>query len=308
MKFKKLIIVLSLVTFVSSNTVWAKMVPNIDAIPDAIRYPEGQQIFDEQMVGVPANKKFGMLPNGLEQQIFLEWIAPNEDPQLLTLIGAKAWGKDNTYIGVACFARNSKDVSSSAQYQDTNCSEDFTLRRAKNFYLGVFKWQDNLFQPIAVSTGALDATVSWQHSNLIEPVAADNAVGEDSEKVLPQSYTKLDLAPYHIAPNTMAFGIRADFNEMYSGGGAFFEALQLFMVKNDQIVNILSEPMYYYQNIAGEWHEDGTRDHDINEGKNILMVLTSQTDGYYDLRIKSLDSKWRQDFVWSTALERYVAK
>lgn len=304
MMINRLAIILGLFTLTNTAIVNAETVSNLEAVSTVIKHQEGKQFFDEQMNGIAANKKFGLLPQDLDEHIFTEWIAPNEHPDFLTLVGAKAWGKENMYIGVACFARNSKDASYSEQYKDTDCSEDFSLRRAKNLYLGLFQWKDKTFQPIAKTLEPLNINVSWQNSNLLAP----NNIEDNEADLLPQSYSQLDLAPYRIAPNITAFGVRANFNEMYAGGGAYFEALQLFMVKNGQIINILSEPMYYYQNIAGDWHEDGTRDHDITEGKNILMVLNSQTNGYYDLRIKSIDSKWRQDFIWSTELGRYVVK
>ena len=281
----------------------AVTVPNLGAVPGAIEHQEGKQIFDEQMRGTPPAREFGSLPSGLDEATFIRWLAPDEDSAQLTLTGAKPWGPDGSYIGVACFARTAKDAGYAREYKDTDCSEDFDLRRAKNFYLGVFAWQDQHLRPIARTTKPLAVPVSWANSNLTGPATA-----EDGEAVLPQNYKKLDLAAYRIAPNVTAFGVRAQFNEGYSGGGAFFDALQLFMVKDGDIVNILSEPMYFYQDIAGEWNRDGTRQHDINEGKNILRVLSSQTDGYYDLQIKSVDDKWSRKFIWSAGQARYVAQ
>lgn len=281
----------------------AATVPNLGAVPGAIQHQEGKQIFDEQMRGTQPAREFGSLPSGLDQATFIRWLAPNENPSLLTLTGAKAWGKEGTYIGVACFARTPKDAGYARESKETDCSEDFGERRAKNFYLGVFKWQDQTLQPIARTDKPLDVPVSWANSNLTVPAVAD-----DGEGALPKSYKKLDLAAYRIAPDVTAFGVRAWFSEGYAGGGAFFDALQLFMIKDGRIVNILSEPMYFYQDIAGQWNHDGTRQHDINEGKNILRVLGSQTDGYYDLQIKSVDGKWQQLFVWSADQGRYVAR
>lgn len=281
----------------------AATVPNLGAVPGAIEHQEGKQIFDEQMRGTPPAREFGNLPSGLDEATFIRWLAPSEDPALLTLTGAKAWGNDGTYIGVACFARTPTDAGDARQYKDTDCSEDFSQRRAKNFYLGVFKWLGQTLQPVARTDTPLAVPVSWTNSNLTSPQAAD-----DKEGLLPQSYKKLDLAAYRLAPDVTAFGVRAWFSEGYSGGGAFFDTLQLFMVKDGRIVNILSEPMYFYQDIAGEWNRDGTRQHDVNEGKNILRVLPSQTGGYHDLQIRSVDGKWQQVFVWSAGQGRYVAK
>lgn len=44
----------------------------------------------------------------------------------------------------------------------------------------------------------------------------------------------------------------------------------------------------------------------LYEGENVLVVLPSQTDGYYDLQIKSLDSDWQKTFSWDASLKRYL--
>ena len=244
---------------------------------------------------------FGALPQGFDTAAFMRWVAPGEDPLLSTLNGAKAWGEDAQYIGAVCFAYDAKEAEYSRQSKVPGCSFSFDQRHAQKLYLGLFTWHDNSMQPVARTATPLAVGVSWENSNLDSPVMVDNG-----EAALPHSYTKLDLAPYTIKPGTKAFGVRAVFSEGYSGGGAEFEALQLFMRKGDQIVNIFSEPMSFYKNLAGEWNKDGTRERDASEGKNILKVLSTQTDGYYDLQIKSLDSKWTRRFVWSAKAERYM--
>lgn len=245
---------------------------------------------------------FGALPQGLDATAFIRWIGPDEDPMLNTLSGAKAWGADTLYIGAACFAPDAKEAEYSRQSKTSDCSSSYGWG-AKKLYLGLFTWQDHIMQPVARTPGPLAVIVSWENSNLDSPVMVDSG-----EAALPQSYTKLDLAPYIIKPGTKAFGVRARFSEGYSGGGAEFEALQLFMSKGGQIVNIFSEPMSFYKDLAGEWNKDGTRERDASEGKNILQILSTQTDGYYDLQIKSLDSKWTRTFVWSAKAERYMAQ
>jgi hypothetical protein len=37
----------------------------------------------------------------------------------------------------------------------------------------------------------------------------------------------MDLAPYRIAPDTLAFGVRGGYSDAYSGG-AFYEVLELY--------------------------------------------------------------------------------
>lgn len=301
---KKIFTLMACTLMLSSHFSNAKTVSNLGEVEKNITYPEGKQIFNEQMKGLPQAKEFGSLPQGMNAQAFIKWIAPKEDPTLLTLTGAKAWGTDNLYIGVACFAKDKQDATYAKQYQDKDCSESSSDRMAKKFYLSVFKWQDNQFTPIAKTTAPLNTRVSWRHTEIAYPAAIEN----DTDTLFPQSYKRLDLAPYQLNDKTKAFGVRVGFSEGYSGGGAFFEALQLYMVQGDKIINILSEPMYFYQDIAGEWNKDGSRQHDINESKNILKVLKTKTDGYSDLQIKSLSFKWQKIFKWSEKEQRYVTK
>lgn len=97
---------LLLVLLAALSPAFATTVQNLDSVPSAIQHPEGKQIFAEQMAGAISAKGFGELPQGLSENAWIAWVAPNEDPDNLILTGAKAWGKDGKYIGVACFADN----------------------------------------------------------------------------------------------------------------------------------------------------------------------------------------------------------
>nr|WP_310143695.1 hypothetical protein [Burkholderia ambifaria] len=61
----------------------------------------------------------------------------------------------------------------------------------------------------------------------------------------------------------------------------------------------------FYRNIAGDWHRDGTRDHDITEGSNVLNVLLTWTEGFHDHQLRQLGGKWRQTFRWSAGDGEY---
>ncbi len=281
-----------------ANTSKAAEVPNLGAVPAAIAHTEGREAYAEEMGGTSRPRGFGELPAGLDAPGFVRGIAPEEDPVLVVFTGAKAWGGDGLFLGAACFALNAGNAEEAKG--DTSCTEG-------KLYLGVFRLREGAPEFTARTAGPLNAGVSWSNSELEAPQAADETLGGEHE-ALPRLYTKFDTAPYRLAPGVMAFGVRAGFRESYSGGGAYFEALQLFVMKGDRIVNILSEPMYFYSDTAGEWHEDGTRSHTVTEGKNILKVLDTRTDGYADLQIAGVGSGWKKTFVWSAARERYVPK
>jgi hypothetical protein len=72
------------------------------------------------------------------------------------------------------------------------------------------------------------------------------------------------------------------------------------------VKNIFAEPIYFWEDQAGDWNKDGTRQHYLCEGENILVVLPSQTDGYYDLQVKTLDNEWERIFSWDASLKRYL--
>lgn len=82
-----------LVLLASLSPAFATTVQNLDAVPGVIQHTEGKQIFAEQMAGATPAKGFGELPQGLSENQWIGWVAPNENPNNLILTGAKAWGK-----------------------------------------------------------------------------------------------------------------------------------------------------------------------------------------------------------------------
>lgn len=122
----------------SFSPAFATTVQNLDAVPSAIQHTEGKQIFAEQMAGATPAKGFGELPQGLSENQWIGWVAPNENPNNLILTGAKAWGKEGKYIGIACFADNQADAGQAKKYADNTCPENYNNGRANKLYLGVF--------------------------------------------------------------------------------------------------------------------------------------------------------------------------
>lgn len=287
-----------LVLLASLSPAFATTVQNLDAVPGAIQHTEGKKIFAEQMAGATPAKGFGELPQGLSENQWIGWVAPNENPNNLILTGAKAWGKEGKYIGIACFADNQADAGQAKKYADNTCPENYNNGRANKLYLGVFSWQNQQLQPIARSEKPLNQISAWNK-------AAEKE--SDDESVRPLAYyTKLDLAPYRIAPDTLAFGVRGGYSDAYSGGGAFYEVLELYTIKDGKIINVFSDLVYYYSDIAGDWNKDGTRQHDISESKYILKLRSAKTQGFYDLEVVNLQDKSSQIFHWSESLQQYV--
>jgi len=115
---------------------------------------------------------------------------------------------------------------------------------------------------------------------------------EDQEQI-----QNLDFAPYRLSEREFAFGIRWYRNIPYAGGGGSSESLTLFRVEDSVISPILQTLMSSSSMTAGEWYEDGSREHFDNDGGTaIISVSKSKTGGFFDLNKVSDDKsavfKW----------------
>jgi hypothetical protein len=149
--------------------------------------------------------------------------------------------------------------------------------------LGVFDFANGKFAPVAKSDDISDM--------------AFTVFAAEAREVLP-NYHKFDLADYRLNEKEKAFGVRGGYDVGYAGGGAFYEFLALFRVTGGEIVKIFGEQMYSYENIAGDWNDDGTRQHDIYEAKSTLHVLKTKTDGFFDWELRSDDGE-KTRYRWS---------
>jgi hypothetical protein len=260
------------------------------------RSKRGLANFRENIGGIPrvdTNQLGTNLPAGLTKESIVRLIAPNEDISLLSLVGAKAFPyRLNSYVVIACFAQDKEDLS---EYKGW-CGQTFFGGKT-DVYLGLIEYENSRLKLIASSIKKVKIEAVSNNSNLYQA---------SRRPLIPEGYVEFDFAPYKINNTQTAFGLRLGWEESYSGGNAYFESLAVFMIDKDRIVNILSEPMYFYQNIAGAWNKDKSRQHDLYEGENVIIVLPTQTNGYYDLQIKSLDSKWQKVFSWNNSQKRYL--
>ncbi|MGH7042975.1 MAG: hypothetical protein ACREFY_12700 [Acetobacteraceae bacterium] len=125
------------------------------------------------------------------------------------------------------------------------------------------------------------------------PAALGDAKGDT---IGPDSFDRFDLAPYRIAPDQAAFGLRGAWAEGYSGGMASYGALYLFAISHGALCRVPAVPMSSNQDLAGEWHKNGTRDHQISQGANLLIISAHRTAGHFDLLLKSRDGRWHQTY------------
>jgi len=119
---------------------------------------------------------------------------------------------------------------------------------------------------------------------------------------------RLDLAPYQLNENTRAFGVRYAAHVGYAGGGAMNQAMTLFAVLDGKLKPVLTVETYQFENLAGDWNPDGTRQHDIESTEYILKMSPKQTHGFYDIVWRETRSRRPQQktFTWQPAKQRYV--
>ncbi len=264
----------------ASNAIHAKSqrVNNLSEVEAVIQNPHGKAAYSEQMNGTTPPKPYQELPVGVDAVRFLSWLAPNENPDTLIFSGIKRWQKDNQFIATACFnvrgapmpdTQEPTDYACSQTYLKNEQSQEFEYQN-KSLYLGAFTLNDGQFTPIATS-GAIDVLMA----------------DDSGSQTRPNSFPTLDLAPYKINDNEMAFGLRAQSVTGYAGGGAIQQNLILFRLSGQKLQIILNTPIYEFRDIAGNWNKDGTREHNIEENDTIVIVQKNKTNGFYDLMLKT---------------------
>lgn len=53
--------------------------------------------------------------------------------------------------------------------------------------------------------------------------------------------------------------------------------------------------------------EDGTRNHDMYDGANVLVIPGSNTAGFKDIQLRERNGKWRKTYRWSEKAKAYRA-
>ncbi len=276
----------------------AETVPSLDQIPKHLKTPQARHFFSEQIEGKAPPDKLGVrLPDGLTAKSIADMLVPASDTAPANLAGAKPWpGHLDQFVAIVCTG-GAKPYTP----KEPRCAkpDPDSKEPPQHVYLGVIEIKDGAPRLLARSS-AIDGATRWADSGLArQPMDADDAA------IAPDSFDSFDFAPYKIAKDQTAFGLRAAWTESYSGGGAYFTALCLFAVQDGKVKSILTAPMSAYADVAGDWHKDGTRDHHITDEANVVIVSQNATDGHFDLLIKN--KKWRRVYKWSAAAGGYRA-
>ncbi|RIZ65349.1 MAG: hypothetical protein D0531_09965 [Methylococcales bacterium] len=314
-------IVMALTCLILSSNVLAtpQQVSSLNEVPKLIKNKEGSTKYLEQINGDEKPDGFGTtLPSGLSAKAIVSLLAPKEDLGLATLVGAKAWPyRPDTFVVIACFSGNKERYDNQKMLnQQPTCNKDYDADHKRYIdqavYLGILEFKENIIKPTLVASYGrpLDIKTVWNANKLVpssyyEPFYFN--ISRDKNNTMPEEYERFDLAPFKINEKETAFGLRLGWNEGYFSGFGYFEALALFKIDGDRLINILSaEPIYFFQDHAEKWHKDGTRDHVLYQGDYVLSMLTDKTEGYYNLQIKTHDSHWKRLFKWDSKLAKYM--
>ena len=282
-------------------------VPSLDKARSAIQTEDARKLYDSQMSGAPRPDGLGVaLPAGFSREFLVQQLAPGEDPRRLLLAGAKPWPqRPDAYVAMVCMAASPERAQRLMQYGGGDC-DALSGADQNAVWVGVFSAPPG--QPptlLARTDGPVATPTDWSQTDIDLP--ADLAMQDEGAPLesLPSKWTRFDLAAYKIAPDDVAFGLRAGWSEGYSGGGADFEALYLFRLDGATLRVVFAQPMSFVKSIAGDWNPDGTRQHDMSDASNTLVILPGKTDGFFDLQLRQRGDTWRRTFKWAAATQSY---
>ncbi|KVC64270.1 hypothetical protein WI72_07415 [Burkholderia ubonensis] len=284
---------------------------SLDQAPGKLDSPDARAAFARDMSGAPSADGFGTrLPPGFTRQALIAQLAPGQDPARVVLVGAKPWPqRPGAFVAIVCAAPSAERAEQVLRFRAPSDCDGYRADTVKGLvWLGVFeRGPDGAPRLVARTEQPVDVATDWSNTNLDNPDSLDD-VRPDDRKLRPEQWLRFDLAPYLLRAGDAAFGVRAGWSIPYAGGGASFEALYLFRIDGNTLRVVFAQPMMFYRNIAGDWHADGTRDHDITDGSNALNVMSTSTDGFRDLQLRERGGKWRQTFGWSARDGEYLPR
>ena len=249
--------------------------PSHDKIPAVINSKDDLDRYCEQISAEQASYEF---PAGLTKEDIIALVAPGKDVSLLQSISAKAWHyRANSFVVIANFVGNDNESI---------------------IYFGLLEYKPsvNNLTLIASYGKPLDIHLKEDGENTSDPVGD---IGDNQVVISP------DLALYKITETDTAIGLRFEWTENYSGGVGSFEALALFKIDGSKLINIFYE-LTSYDKIIRTFYKDGAG-HEKYKSNNVLIVLPSKTQGYFDLQIRTLKSKRKKLFVWDNKRLGYIA-
>lgn len=271
---------------IAAPSIAATTVSSLDQVPGKIKNSAGAQHYAEQMNGDALPDGFGRKNFSTREQALalLDTVIPDDKGGYWGLIGMKAWpSQGNHYIVTAC-AYAYKDAAKQMKWEQEDKEQCRGVDTPEKIVVAVV--QKEADGSIKLAAQPWIARIGENGENLKDIESSGFALTNASDDIRLGNLHHLDFAPYRLNNQTLAFGIRYDTQVGYAGGGAFDHALTLFAVLNGKLKPVLSVPVYWFQDIAGDWHKDGTRDHHISEGEAVLVMQNKQTSGFNNILYK----------------------
>jgi len=279
-------------------------VHSLDRIGPKLATKHSRAFVAEQLQGAPAPDRLGAhMPAGIRAATVATLVLPADARGPATFVGVKPWtGHRNRYVAIVCAGGAGPLYPGQPQCARAGDANSAPLR----VYLGVIAVRNGV-QVLIARGGPFDAATRWSDSGLPrEPMAAEDDAGKPTgQPIRPDSIVGFDLTPRSIGTGTSTFGVVTGWMESYSGGGAYFTGLNLFAVDGRRVRQIFAAPISAFSDVAGDWHNDQTRDHTITDAANSLAVSAHRSNGYDDLVVKSENGCWKRVYRWSTSARAY---
>ncbi|PIT18514.1 hypothetical protein [Snodgrassella alvi] len=274
-----------------SHSIWAKTVYSLDEVYPNINHSAGREFVAEELGGVKPVDYLG-------RDFFSK---SDEFKKILALVDAKKAGEENwhfagikawpsqpdTYIFIACSSIQ-KDDNDHCHYLEKGKTIIAVLHfdQIKGFSLMAKPW--------------IESGTDLENSGFL--------LNNDSGEQVIGNPRRYDFAPYRLSSDVLAFGVRHNTSTGYAGGGAFDESVTLFAVINGELLPVFNAPTYHFANYAGDWHEDGTRDHELHENVYIIRILSTSHSGMKDILWpeKGNAKKVSMIYHWNKLEKRYT--
>ncbi len=271
------------------------VVPSLNHVPAQIRAADGQAQYAEQMAGtdVPDNMGWDFARNQSPwpREVLRALLLPDAEPQQVA-IALRPWSRQaGHYLLLACvMAPEYKGAAAASCGSHGRREVVVALLRADAAgrpQLAARPWHEHLDEAHATASS----------------LTLTDHIGEE----VPGSLLRWDMADYRLNADTLAFGIRTASFHGYAGGGAWTNGLTLFAVVKGQLRPVLQVPIYAFEDLAGEWNADGTRQRHVTESMAVLVMQKQQQHGYHDIlwRGRSGHFTEQQRYRWQPQQQRY---
>jgi len=274
---------------------FAQRANSLDAVPGLLKSPEAKAVWAEQMEGRPAPDHLGTRElAGLDAGMLRRLLVPGVAADRIVLLGARRWAQHPGHVVALVCYREDAPRNASA---DPSCETGDTAQ-----VLGVLRVGDagdaQLVARLRLDDGIAWPLLSWGGA---QPLRMEDA----GASAIPERWERFDLAAYRLSSGAPALGLRGGWSEGYAGGGAFYSALYLFELRGDTLKQVFGGAMSMYRDIAGNWNDDGTREHDIEEWAGVLIVEPRTHHGRQDLRLRERGGRGGDLYRWSPAADGY---